>query len=82
MLGPKAIANREIVWIDEDKPFATEPRLGRLGPIFDQDVSNIVGMMKGLKASAKDGMVFSAYQESRIRHYHKRIDDFIEKYSN
>lgn len=69
------------VWISEDEPFSSEPRMGRLGPIFDQDVANIVGMQKGLKASAKEGLSFSHYQESRIRHYHRRIDEFIEKYS-
>ena len=31
----------------------------------------------GLKASLKKGSTFSLYQESRIRHFHKTIDNYI-----
>ena len=32
----------------------------------------------GLKASSKKGSTFFLYQESRIRHFHKTIDNYIE----
>jgi phenylpropionate dioxygenase-like ring-hydroxylating dioxygenase large terminal subunit len=71
---PKAA---EIVWLPEDRPFADYEPLGRLGPIFDQDYVNIAGMWKGLHATRQPGLWAAHYQESRIRHYHRRIDDFI-----
>jgi hypothetical protein len=74
--APKAA---ECVWVQEGQLFSNVPQLGRLGPIFDQDYVNIVGMQKGMKASAKSEIVLGHYQESRIRHYHKRIDDFLAK---
>lgn len=72
--APKAAA---LEWLPEDRPFAESVSLGRLGPIFDQDYANIVGVWKGLHSTQKQGLWLANYQEARIRHYHKRIDDFI-----
>lgn len=67
----------QIEWLPEDRPFAEHKGLDRLGPIFDQDYENIVGIWKGLHSTYASGVVLGRYQEARIRHYHKRIDDFI-----
>lgn len=69
----------EAVWVPEDGTFADVEELGRVGAIFDQDWVNIIGISKGLRSTAKAGLWMSNYQEARIRHYHKRIDDFIAK---
>ncbi|MFM0394961.1 aromatic ring-hydroxylating dioxygenase subunit alpha [Paraburkholderia phytofirmans] len=65
-------------WLPEDQPFAAHAGLGRLGPIFDQDYENIVGVWKGLHSTVRSGVMLGRYQESRIRHYHQRIDDFVD----
>ncbi|MFU2325056.1 aromatic ring-hydroxylating oxygenase subunit alpha [Pseudomonas sp. NFX98] len=70
-------AAAKIEWLPDDRPFAEHPGLGRLGPIFDQDYENIVGVWKGLHSTVEKGLILGKYQESRIRHYHSRIDDFI-----
>lgn len=67
----------ETIWVPEDGTFADCDALGRVGPIFDQDWVNILGISKGLRSTAKKGLWMSKYQEARIRHYHNRIDDFI-----
>jgi phenylpropionate dioxygenase-like ring-hydroxylating dioxygenase large terminal subunit len=68
-----------VIWLPEDAPFAECEALGRLGPIFDQDYANIAGVWKGLHATRKQGLWLAHYQEARIRHYHRRIDDFIKE---
>ena len=67
----------EVQWIGEHQKFADHPALGRLGAIFDQDYENIAGVWKGLHSTVKTGVTLGRYQESRIRHYHNRIDDFL-----
>lgn len=81
MLAPRELAKpmppapQKIV-IPDDAKFADSP-MGRLGAIFDQDYVNIQNVWKGLHSTMSKGLVLSRYQESRIRHYHKRIDDFL-----
>lgn len=82
VLAPRDLTNppppaAKMEWLPEDRPFAEHAGLGRLGPIFDQDYENIVGVWKGLHSTTQKGLILSRYQESRIRHYHRRIDDFI-----
>lgn len=67
----------QMLWLPEDKPFADCAALGRLGPIFDQDYENIVGVWKGLHSTIRKGVMLGRYQEVRIRHYHSRLDDFV-----
>ena len=82
LLAPRNVASpapraAAIEWLPEDRPFAEHKGLGRLGPIFDQDYANIVGVWKGLHSTVRGGVMLGQYQESRIRHYHRRIDDFV-----
>ena len=67
----------ETIWVKEDERFGDIEALGRIGPIFDQDWVNILGISKGLHSTMNKGLWMAHYQEARIRHYHKRIDDFI-----
>jgi phenylpropionate dioxygenase-like ring-hydroxylating dioxygenase large terminal subunit len=67
----------ETIWVPDGGTFAEVEALGRVGPIFDQDWVNILGVAKGLRSTVKSGLWLSQYQEARIRHYHKRIDAFI-----
>lgn len=76
-LSQAAPAAPETLWIPPDSAFSAFPALGRLGPIFDQDLANISGIQRGLRSTAKAGVTLARYQEARIRHYHRRIDDFL-----
>jgi phenylpropionate dioxygenase-like ring-hydroxylating dioxygenase large terminal subunit len=72
-----------IHWLDSapgsDSPDWTEaPELGALGPILNQDMGNLSRVQRGLRASRKPGVTFSAYQESRIRHFAQILDRYLE----
>jgi hypothetical protein len=52
--------------------------LGRLGVIFEQDMVNLGPVQRGLHASVKPGVTLGNYQESRIRHYHRTLQAYLE----
>jgi phenylpropionate dioxygenase-like ring-hydroxylating dioxygenase large terminal subunit len=61
-----------------DEPFSAVSELGNLGPIFDQDEVNLRVMQRGMQTTTRTGLVFSDYQESRIRHFHQLLDQWME----
>jgi phenylpropionate dioxygenase-like ring-hydroxylating dioxygenase large terminal subunit len=60
-----------------DEPWSNAPELGAFGPIMEQDESNLRAIQKGLRATKRTGIPYSAYQESRIRHFHQLLDDYL-----
>ncbi len=64
--------------IPADQPFAAAEELGALGPVFDQDDSNMGSVQKGMKASTKGTVSLASYQESRIRHLHQTLDKYVK----
>ncbi|MNZ29058.1 Biphenyl dioxygenase subunit alpha [compost metagenome] len=70
---PGAKLNR----LPDDLEFSAAAELGALGPVFDQDMSNLDAMTKGLKASKKGAVSLASYQESRIRHHHLTLDKYL-----
>jgi phenylpropionate dioxygenase-like ring-hydroxylating dioxygenase large terminal subunit len=73
----------KIRWLDNaagsDSPDWTQaPELGALGAILNQDMGNLSRVQRGLRASRKQGVTFSAYQESRIRHFAQILDRYLE----
>ena len=51
--------------------------LGGYGPILDQDTPNMLRLTKGLKTTRKPGITLANYQENRIRHFHKTLDEYL-----
>ncbi len=60
-----------------DEKWADARELGLLGGVFDQDMSNMPLVQKGLRATRKPGITLANYQESRIRHLHRTLDLYI-----
>jgi len=60
-----------------DQAFSEAPEIGGLGPVFDQDNSNMAAVQKGMIASRKGAVSLASYQESRIRHLHQTIDKYL-----
>ena len=52
-----------------------------LGGVIEQDMSNMPYVQEGLRASGSGKVHLAHYQESRIRHFHSRFDDFLRKRS-
>jgi hypothetical protein len=63
---------------DEDFTAGTEigPYLAR---IINQDLYNMPKVQEGMKATRKPVLTFSRYQESKIRHFHKLLDEWIAR---
>jgi phenylpropionate dioxygenase-like ring-hydroxylating dioxygenase large terminal subunit len=74
--GQRPPAAKERVLAD-DEPFSAVAELGNLGPIFDQDEANLRAMQRGMQTTTRTGLVFSDYQESRIRHFHALLDRWM-----
>jgi nitrite reductase/ring-hydroxylating ferredoxin subunit len=72
-LGPIAVTE-----LDYEQPFSSVRGLGRLAGIFDQDMTNIAAIQRGLHASQTRRVTLSQYQESRIRHYLATLDWYLD----
>ena len=70
----------EVHWLEEDQSWSDAEELGRLAPVLNQDSNNIPEVQRGLKALQRfgRGLTMSRYQESRIRHFHKTLMEYVE----
>jgi nitrite reductase/ring-hydroxylating ferredoxin subunit len=53
-----------------------------LGYVYDQDMDNIKNMRSGLSSLRLDPLVLSQQHESRIRHFHMTLNDYLALDSN
>ncbi|MEU1275461.1 aromatic ring-hydroxylating dioxygenase subunit alpha [Streptomyces sp. NPDC005799] len=69
----------KVHWLERDGDWLDAPELGSLGAIVNQDRINMPEIQRGLKAlpRTKPGITLASYQESRIRHFHARLMDYI-----
>jgi hypothetical protein len=66
--------------LSADQPWRTAVELlGSLARVFDQDEYNLEAVQKGLRTTRKAGVTFGVYQESKIRHFHHLLDQWLEK---
>jgi phenylpropionate dioxygenase-like ring-hydroxylating dioxygenase large terminal subunit len=68
-----------IHWLGEDDRWMDAPELGMLGRVFDQDSFNLPNVQKGLKTMRKPGVTLAAYQETKIRHFHTLLDEWLAR---
>ena len=64
-------------WLGEDESWSAASELPILGPVIDQDMSNMPYVQEGLVASANDEVQLGNYQELRIRHFHRTLDEYL-----
>ena len=72
-------APAKINLLGADQPWTDAPELGSAAMVADQDTDNLRRIQKGLRASRKPGVTLARYQESRIRHFHATLDDYLAK---
>jgi hypothetical protein len=53
------------------------PGIGSAADVTDQDTDNLKRIQRGIRASKKPGVTLSVYQESRIRHFHQTLDQYM-----
>jgi phenylpropionate dioxygenase-like ring-hydroxylating dioxygenase large terminal subunit len=71
---PPAAATRVLA---ADETWADVPELGVFGRVFNQDGSTFGRVQRGLRASVRPSTTLGRYQESRIRHFHSTLDDYL-----
>jgi phenylpropionate dioxygenase-like ring-hydroxylating dioxygenase large terminal subunit len=76
--GTRPVAARTR-YIGPDESWADAPELGGFGRVFNQDGSTFGRVQRGLRASVKPATILSSYQESRIRHFHATIDEYLAR---
>ena len=63
--------------LEPDQNWVDAPELGSAAMVADQDTDNLMRIQKGLKATRKPGVTLARYQESRIRHFHATLDEYL-----
>ncbi|HEX4256382.1 MAG TPA: SRPBCC family protein, partial [Streptosporangiaceae bacterium] len=79
--GTEKPAPAKIHYLEEDQEWTDAEELGRLGPVLNQDAYNIPEVQRGMKAlkNFRRGLMMSRYQESRIRHFHQTLTEYVSK---
>lgn len=62
-----------------DDDWVDAPELGMLAKVFNQDVVNMPDVQKGLKAMKRGEVIFGNYGETKPRHFHMLLDQWIAK---
>jgi hypothetical protein len=68
-----------IHWLGPDDDWTNAPELGMLAQVFNQDIRNLPYVQDGLNATAKENLQFADYNETKPRHLHMLLDDWIAK---
>lgn len=55
------------------------PGMGSAADVTDQDTEHLKRIQRGIRASKKAGATMSVYQESRIRHFHKTLEEYMAR---
>lgn len=71
------VGKATIVGIDDS--WHTVPGMGSAADVTDQDTENLKRIQRGIRASKKPGATMSVYQESRIRHFHKTLEEYMAR---
>jgi phenylpropionate dioxygenase-like ring-hydroxylating dioxygenase large terminal subunit len=68
-----------IHWLTDDDDWTVATELGMLGRVFNQDVYNLPEVQLGLEAMTKPGVTFADYQETKPRHFHALLDEWLAR---
>ena len=68
----------EIIHLPIETSYSSVEGVGPLGKIYDQDTANLAAQTRGFKSSFKRGETLGNYQEVRVRHLQKRVQDYVE----
>ena len=76
--GEERPADCPVQKLDKDQLFSEAEGLeGGLGRVFDQDLTNLKMVQKGMQNLQSGEVVLANYQEVRIRHFHQTLDKYI-----
>jgi hypothetical protein len=64
-------------WLGSDDSWVEAKALGSSARVFDQDSFNMPRVQRGLHTTRRKAVTFSRYQESKIRHFHKLLAEWV-----
>src|SRR5262245_32723846 len=64
-------------WLTEEQDWTEAPELGMLARVFNQDSFNLPQVQRGLEAAQYDSVVLARYQETKIRHHHTLLEQWL-----
>lgn len=64
-------------WLEPGESWTAAPGFEQLGMVIDQDMANLPRIQRGLRAATHETLTLSDYQEIRLRHFHRRLSEFI-----
>ncbi len=67
----------EPFWLEPGESWTRAPGFEALGLVIDQDMANLPRVQRGLRAARHRAVTLSDYQEIRIRHFHRRLDEVL-----
>jgi len=73
---PEPVVSGEIR-LEPGAPWSSVNELGPYGPVFDQDMPNLPRVQQGLRTTRHTAIHLSTYQESRLAHFHRTLDEYI-----
>ncbi len=53
------------------------PGMGSAADVTDQDTENLKRIQRGIRTARRPGAVMTVYQESRIRHFHQTLEEYM-----
>ena len=68
-----------IHWLEADDDWVEAPELGMLARVFNQDNANLPFMQRGLETTQKTHIQISNYNETKLAHFHKLLEEWLEK---
>jgi phenylpropionate dioxygenase-like ring-hydroxylating dioxygenase large terminal subunit len=77
--GEDRPAPAPIHWLGPDDDWVEAPELGLLAKVFNQDVVNMPEVQRGLKMLKNPEIIFANYGETKPRHFHKLLNEWLEK---
>ena len=68
----------EMHWLDVDDDWAEAGELGVLAKVFQQDAFNLPKVQQGLEAAQFDELTLANYQETKLRHFHMLLEQWVD----
>ncbi|MDG2112426.1 MAG: SRPBCC family protein [Actinomycetota bacterium] len=68
-----------IHWLGVDDDWTEAPELGMLAKVFNQDVHNMPEVQAGLKTMRQPYVMLADYGETKIRHFHELLNEWIAR---
>jgi hypothetical protein len=66
-------------WLTEQQDWTDAEELGMLARVFNQDSMNLPNVQIGLEAAQNKEVSFARYQETKIRHFHHLLNQYVSQ---